>query len=101
MGGGTVIGLIEEVCDLQCRTPAGHRVSAAQLVFHEGKWVRAAHIYSAVEDDTILSHLMVTNNAPIIVGGDGEVLQVRDYAEVTSLDIQAPYDAKMKGVGRV
>jgi hypothetical protein len=43
---------------------------------------------------------MVTNNAPIIVGGDGEVLQVRDYAEVTSLDIQAPYDEKMKGVGR-
>jgi len=101
MGGGTVIGLIEEVCDLQCRTPAGHRVSAAQLVLYEGKWVRAAHIFKTVESkQSILSHLMVTNNASIIVGGDGEVLQVRDYAEVTSLDIQAPYDEKMKGVGR-
>jgi hypothetical protein len=110
MGGGTVIGLIEEVCDLQCLTPAGHRVSAAQLVFHEGKWVRAVHIFPAVKEEgegeeeeeeeesaSILSHLMVTNNASITVGGDGEVLQVRDYAEVTSLDIQAPYDKKMKG----
>lgn len=98
MGGGAVIGLIEEVCDSQCLTPSGHVVSAAQLILYEGRWIRAALIYPTVEGrQSVLSHLMVSNNAPITIGGDGEILQVRDYAEVTSLDIQAPYDAKMKG----
>jgi len=93
-----VIGLIEEICESQCLTSAGHRVSAAQLILYEGRWIRAALIYPSMDiKPSVLSHLMVTNNASITVGGDGEILQVRDYAEVTSLDIQAPYDEKMKG----
>jgi hypothetical protein len=96
MGGGRVIGLIREVCQSQCMTPAGYIVSAATLVLYEGRWVRAAHVFpTAGFGISVLRQLMVTNNASITVGGDGDVWQVRDYAEITSLEIQAPYDANM------
>jgi hypothetical protein len=41
---------------------------------------------------------MVTNNAPFTVGGgdsNGTTLTVRDYAEVTTDAMQAPYDNKL------
>ena len=99
MGGGTVSGLIREVCDVQCEVPGGFVVSAAQLVFVGGQWKRAAHLFPPAEAaaDTILYHLMVTNNAPFTVGGGGggTPLTVRDYAEVTTDAMQAPYDNKL------
>ena len=97
VGGAIVAGLVREVCPVQCQTPGGHYVSAAQLVFHGGSWVRAAHLWPTVNRDTILCHIMVSNNMAFTVGGDGEMFNVRDYAEVTSMDIQAPYAAKLKG----
>ena len=94
MGGAAVIGLVHERCDLQCKTPAGHYVSAAQLVFYNGAWIRAAHVWpTSPQMGNILFHLFVSNNGSFIVGGDGEQWIVRDYAEVTGT--QAPYDKRL------
>ena len=96
VGGAKVTGLIEEVCAHQCKSPAGHYVSAAQLIRHEGRWVRAANVWPTVKAQyNILYHLMTSNGDSITVGGDGEVFIVRDYAEIASMDIQAPYDKKV------
>lgn len=96
MGGGTVTGLIREVCDVQCQTPGGFAVSAAQLILVGGQWKRAAHIFpAAAAADAVLYHLMVSNNASFTVGGEDTILSVRDYAEVTSDAMQAPYDKKL------
>ena len=99
MDGSHVTGLIREVCEIQCKTPGGHYVSAAQLVQHGGAWVRAISLWPTVQAATdILYHIMTDKGlkAGITVGGDGEVFNVRDYAEVTSLDMQDPYDARMR-----
>jgi hypothetical protein len=94
MGGGIVKGVIQELCETQVKTPGGHWISAAQLVLHEGKWRRAANIWplNVKERESILYHLMVTANASITIRAEDEVFLVRDYAEVTSLAVQAPYD---------
>ena len=93
MGGGIVIGLVREVCEEQCMSPGGHYVSAAQLIGHGDKWVRAAHIWPAIPvRQSILYHVMLSVDTGFTVGGDGEVFNVRDYAEITALDIQKPYD---------
>jgi len=97
MGGGVVKGVIREVCETQVKTPGDHWISAAQLVLHEGVWRRAANIWpsSVSERESILCHLMVTANASITVKAEEEVFLVRDYAELTSLAVQAPYDLAM------
>jgi len=94
MGGGIVKGVIQELCETQVKTPGGHWVSAAQLILYEGKWQRAANIWplNVKERETIMYHLMVTANASITVKAEDEVFLVRDYAEVTSLAVQTPYD---------
>lgn len=95
--GAIVVGLIREVCEEQCLTPAGFHVSAAQLVFHKGVWTRAAHFLPLTDAAQVLHHLMLDRSEPITVGGEDEVLVVRDYAEITDEAIQAPYDKKMTG----
>jgi hypothetical protein len=92
--GGRVVGLIREVCDSICRSPGGHMVSAAQLVWIDGHWIRAIHAWPSDDkiEDTILYHLMIDNDEPLAVGADGEQFLVRDYAEITNRDIQSPYD---------
>ena len=97
MGGSHVTGIIREVCENQCVSPGGHYVSAAQLVHYGDQWVRAVHIWPRAEGRvSVLYHLMVSSGTYITVGGDGEVFNVRDYAEVASLDIQAPYDRDLE-----
>jgi len=98
MGGGIVKGVIKELCETQVKTPGGHWVSAAQLILYEGKWQRAANIWpmAAYERETIMYHLMVTANASITIRSEEEVFIVRDYAELTSLAVQAPYDKALK-----
>lgn len=95
MGGTRVSGIIRELCEAQCKTSGGHYVSAAQLVYHGDRWVRAAHIWPSVSHSSELCQLMLNNNAFITVGGDGEVFNVRDYAEAGA-EMQAPYDANLK-----
>ena len=43
-------------------------------------------------------HLMVTANASITIRAEDDVFIVRDYAELTSLAVQAPYDLAMTGL---
>jgi hypothetical protein len=76
-------------------TPAGHYVSGAQLVYR-GRWVRAEHCGwpAAAPTNETLIHLFVTTNL-FTVGGDDEIILVRDYAEVDSDAVQAPYDRAM------
>ena len=92
--GGTVTGTITEVCESVCRSPKGHYVSAAQLV-NVGGWVRAAHIWPAVEGPQTMVHLMVTTNQ-FTVGG-GELFLVRDYEEMVAC--QAPYARSLSASG--
>jgi len=95
--GAVVKGLIREVCDEQCVTPAGFRVSAAQLVLYKGIWTRAALFLPSADAAQVLYHVMLDRSDSMTVGGEDEVLVVRDYAEITAEAIQAPYDQKMTG----
>ena len=96
--GVPVKGVIHEFCETQVKTPGGQYVSAAQLIHYGGVWRRAANIWpSAVENRrSTLYHLMVPNNVSIAIKAEEEVFVVRDYAEVTSLSVQAPYDTAMR-----
>jgi len=97
MGGSHVTGIIEEVCAQQCESPGGHYVSAAQLIQYEGRWIRATNVWPTYQINSVLHHLMTSNGAQITVGGDEEVFNVRDYTEIASMDMQAPYDKKVTG----
>jgi hypothetical protein len=66
-------------------------------VCHKGVWTRAAHFLPLTDAAQVLHHLMLDRSEPITVGGEDEVLVVRDYAEITDEAIQAPYDKKMTG----
>lgn len=101
MSGASVIGIIQEFCKEQCVSPAGHYVSSAQLIYHGDTWVRAAHIWPRAPEthQTSLYHLMLSQDTGFTVGGDGEMFNVRDYAEITDLDIQTPYDRDISNAG--
>jgi hypothetical protein len=69
--GIVVTGIIREVCDKQVETPDGFAVSAAQLIYYERNWRRAAHIgWKPVDRSTVLCQIMVSNNMPFMVRGD-------------------------------
>ena len=95
--GATVTGLVEEICNLQCKTPAGSYVSAAQLIYYENSWKRAYHIWPTLDrpETQILLHITTDADHPITVRTEWEILNVRDYTEVNSLDMQTPYDAAL------
>ena len=94
VNGGFVVGVIREVCELVCTTPGNTKVAAAQLVLHEGVWTRAAYIWTPEEAPAVLVHIMVSNNASFVIRSDREErFLVRDYAEYSGPETQAPYDA--------
>jgi hypothetical protein len=93
--GARVIGVIREVCESVCVSPGGIVVSAAQLIYADRVrgWLRAGTMWPAQEaPNTVLVHLMIDGGQNITIANTTEVLTVRDYAEVSSLDMQAPYD---------
>jgi hypothetical protein len=97
INGGFVVGVIREVCELVCQTPGGSYISAAQLVLHNGVWTRAAHLWPSSENTVELAHIMVSNNASFVVRTDEhEQFLVRDYAEYSGPETQAPYDAAVQ-----
>jgi hypothetical protein len=92
--GGQVVGLIRETCESVCLSPGGHMVSAAQLIWMKDRWIRAAHLWPVAEGiEATLYHVMIDNDQPLAICGDGEYFLVRDYAEITDRAIQEPYDA--------
>jgi hypothetical protein len=94
--GARVIGVIREVCESVCVSPGGIIVSAAQLIHADRVrgWLRAGTMWPIQEAPagSVLVHLMIDGGQNITIANTAEVLTVRDYAEVTSLDMQAPYD---------
>jgi len=96
MGGGVVTGIIREVCK-DIRSLHGDLVmSAAQLVLVGGQWKRVAHLFPPESSSrgSVLYQLMVTTNMFIVKSKD-MAWTVRDYAEVSVPDMQAPYDKKV------
>jgi hypothetical protein len=93
---GKVIGIVTESCTTCVRTPSGLILSAAQLVYHERRWVRAAQIYRPIKGTYVLNHLFTDSNQPITVKHNGIISQVRDYMEVHVKEIQSPYDTYIK-----
>jgi hypothetical protein len=96
--GDAVIGTIREECESVCVSPGGIVVSAAQLIYMDRVrgWVRAGTVLPVTSGQgSILVHLMVSGGHNITIANTVEVLTVRDYAEITSLDIQTPYDSAL------
>lgn len=91
-----VIGVVREECDLVCLTPGGHYVSAAQLVWHSGLWIRAANLWPLHYRSQILCQFVLDCNEGFTVGGDNETFLVRDYRETDAAAVQAPYNAAMR-----
>lgn len=103
LGGGRVIGVIQEICQTLVRTPGGALMAAAQLVQATGgRWTRAAHLWpwSLRQSFPIAFHHLMLDNAPhgaffVRDGAGAGHLELRDYAEVVCAETQAPYDAAM------
>ena len=94
--GSTVIGIIQEQCSTCVRTPGGNIFSAAQLVRHKGRWVRATYVYPPISGTHILFHVLVSDNSSISLYGNNEYISARDYAEVHDYEVQSPYDVAIK-----
>ena len=94
--GARVIGVVREECDLVCLTPGGYYVSAAQLVWHSGLWIRAANVWPLHYRPQTLCQFVLDVNEGFTVGGDGDHFLVRDYRETDAAVVQAPYDAAMR-----
>jgi hypothetical protein len=103
VNGARIMGVIREICETQCHLlQSSTVVSAAQLIFCDGKWQRATNRFAPVTTDIArseLCHLM-------LVGGEDQIIQImdpqtqrsyllRDYAEVEDDVVQAPYDRAM------
>jgi hypothetical protein len=100
VNGARVVGVIREECASLRYLPQSETVvSAAQLVFRDGHWRRAANAFAPAAAGQILCHLM-------LAGGEDQVIQImdphthrlyllRDYAEVEDDAVQAPYDRAM------
>lgn len=95
--GARVIGVVREECELVCLSPGGHYVSAAQLIWHSGLWIRAANIWPIHYRPQTLCQFILDNNKGFAVGSDSETILVRDYRETDAATVQAPYDAAMRG----
>jgi hypothetical protein len=97
-GGAYVVGVIREICADCCKTPGGLLVSSAQLIYN-GSWSR--NVFPRVTGRVILYQLVLSDNSPIYLHNKDhtEIVLVRDYMEVHSAAVQAPYDtwiAKLK-----
>jgi hypothetical protein len=95
VGGAQVIGVVSEICESVC-TEQG--MSAAQLVWHEGRWVRAGTIWPTSAVKQILRHVLVAGSGTLHMFYEGNVWNVRDYSEAGEA-AEAPYVAKLTGGG--
>ena len=93
--GAVVTGIVQELCQDVCLSPAGHRLSAAQLVqdLHGSGWFRTGKRYVRRTVPTVLYQLFLDQNVGYTVACCDELLSVRDYQEWHDESTQAPYDA--------
>lgn len=93
LGGGVVMGLVQENCKWVCKLPNGLLVSSSQLIWDKdfSLWRRAAFVYPdnciLLEKPATLYQLTVTNN--IIESID---MMFRDYREVNDPDMETAYE---------
>lgn len=94
--GGTVMGLVRERCEHCVNAPVGI-MSAAQLVYHEGQWIRAAHLFPTLEGGYDLLHIFSSTNKSLHIAKHTSFMRVRDYMEAHVVGVQEPYDAFLDG----
>jgi hypothetical protein len=93
LGGGVVMGLVQEKCGWVCKLPNGLLVSASQLLWDKdfSLWRRAAFVYPdscfLLDKPAVLYQLTVSNN--IIESID---TMFRDYREVNDPDMEMAYE---------
>jgi hypothetical protein len=101
-GGRRVAGVIWEECETTVEVEPGIFFAAAQLVwdYETGRWRRIGRMRAYAErEPRLLRQLLVTggDNCYWVQTPGGQRFSVRDYSEVASDAVQAPYDAAIKG----
>lgn len=91
--GGSVLGLVEEMVHYVCELPnTGIKVSAAQLLWNDNKWVRAASIYPVIKLKTPETYYQLITDLSIIVSSD---TMFRDYREVNIPEMETAYQSDL------
>ena len=97
--GARVSGIVSEVCEYVCAVPdtSGLVVSAAQLVFWDGRWQRAGNVWpAAASPKSVLCHVLLDGNKSFVIYTDSGPLPIRDYAEHADDAVtQVAYDRAM------
>jgi hypothetical protein len=98
-GGAKVCGLVQEYCT----TVYNYKevlVSAAQLVYADGNWIRAAHLRCTEDVPAIFMHVVTDTCVPLCVRGFQQTpVFLRDYREAPIPDMEAPYLAALETTG--
>lgn len=93
VGGARVIGVVSEVCESVC---VAQGMSAAQLVWHRGRWVRAGTVWPTSASKQVFRHVLVAGSGALHMFYEGHAWTVRDYSEAGEA-AEAPYVAKLTG----
>jgi len=98
LGGGKVLGLVDESVMRAVRLPSGAYVSGAQLVFHKTRWRRAARIFEPCDDKArILKQIVTATCGTITVrDNDGSTYHIRDYREVPLSEMEDAYASQFE-----
>jgi len=89
--GGTVKGLVQELCESVVETPWGP-MAAAQLVFNTMRWTRAASLFPKAKEGAVLAQVITeTTGALELCVGDSTVF-IRDYREVALTEMESAYE---------
>jgi hypothetical protein len=94
---GRVVGVVREACDAVVYLPSGHKVSAAQLVFVNGVWVRAGVQWPDRVAPAESLYQFVTERCGAIsavVSTKSGISHIffRDYREVPLPEMESPYE---------
>jgi hypothetical protein len=100
LGGGKVLGLVDETVARAIKLPSGAYISGAQLLFNDGRWRRAAHVYEAHATDTHILKQIVTSACGTCTVRDtnGETYHIRDYREVALCEMEDAYEKQFHSI---
>ena len=95
---GTILGIVREVCEDCVKLASGATVSAAQLLFEDGRWVRAGIKYSKhrVSEPQTLYQFITERCGTLIARNGGADYYLRDYREVPLPEMESPYEEGLK-----
>lgn len=90
---GRVLGCVKEACRATVHLPTGEKVSAAQLVFINGAWVRAGTVWPERVASAAFLYQFVTERCGALSVFDGKTHYFfRDYREVPLPEMESPYE---------